>query len=364
MIEWERYNNQKVSVRKLNQGFTIVELLIVVVVIAILATITIIAYNGITTRTRQSMMQSDLQQTSKLIENYKTTNGSYPSVLGALNDGRGVKASNGAQYAYTTSGNDYFLTIGSSPAQSVGPYKISNTTGRIESGTWSGHDAMLSGYPTRGGYTDITNSYGSGNTISVSLVGIPEGAWMIAVFTTFVNSDVGMPPGWTYLLPRKTTNTMQTSILAKIKTAGDADTQEFDAPGASGRTYVNAALLWGQNSAPLNSWVLGAYGDRNSNATASSALTPTITTTSAKNLVLSIATERTTADETLYTSLTGATPWIWIPQPTGNTNKIQTIAIGYNEQATPGVTQPMTVVYPNAQTFNATAVQVAIPPAN
>ena len=52
MIEWERYNNQKVSVRKLNQGFTIVELLIVVVVIAILAAITIIAYNGITTRTR------------------------------------------------------------------------------------------------------------------------------------------------------------------------------------------------------------------------------------------------------------------------------------------------------------------------
>lgn len=169
---------------------------------------------------------------------------------------------------------------------------------------------------------------------------------------------------WERFLPRKTTNTMQTNILAKIKTAGDADTQEFDAPGATGRTYINAALLWGQNSAPLNSWVLGAYGDRNSNATASSALTPTITTTSAKNLVLSIATERTTADETLYTSLTGATPWIWIPQPTGNTNKIQTIAIGYNEQATPGVTQPMTVVYPNAQTFNATAVQVAIPPAN
>ncbi len=130
-----------INISKNQKGFTIVELLIVVVVIAILAAITIVAYNGITSRTRQSMMQSDLQQTAKLIENYKTTNGSYPGSLSQLNNGQGVTASNGSQYAYSTSGNDYQLTIGSS--QTTDRFKISNTTGKIEPGIWPGHDALL-----------------------------------------------------------------------------------------------------------------------------------------------------------------------------------------------------------------------------
>lgn len=46
-------------------GFTIVELLIVIVVIAILATIAIIAYNGIQERSRASAIASDIKQLDK-----------------------------------------------------------------------------------------------------------------------------------------------------------------------------------------------------------------------------------------------------------------------------------------------------------
>ena len=53
--------------RKTTNGFTIVELLIVIVVIAVLAAITIVAYNGIQARANQSKMQADLSQIKKAI---------------------------------------------------------------------------------------------------------------------------------------------------------------------------------------------------------------------------------------------------------------------------------------------------------
>lgn len=61
------------------KGFTIVELLIVIVVIAILAAISIVAYNGIQGRSAFAKVNSDLISMKKLLELYKVDNGSYPS---------------------------------------------------------------------------------------------------------------------------------------------------------------------------------------------------------------------------------------------------------------------------------------------
>ena len=52
---------------KKQTGFTIVELLIVVVVIAILASITIVSYNGISTRAKESAAQSAISQVLKKV---------------------------------------------------------------------------------------------------------------------------------------------------------------------------------------------------------------------------------------------------------------------------------------------------------
>lgn len=60
-------------------GFTIVELLIVIVVIGILAAITVVAYTGISERATYAAMQSDFSSLQKAIESYKATNGVYPN---------------------------------------------------------------------------------------------------------------------------------------------------------------------------------------------------------------------------------------------------------------------------------------------
>ncbi len=60
------------------RGFTIVELLIVVVVIAILAAITIVAYNGIQARAQFSKTSQDLSTMKKIIEMHYADKGHYP----------------------------------------------------------------------------------------------------------------------------------------------------------------------------------------------------------------------------------------------------------------------------------------------
>jgi prepilin-type N-terminal cleavage/methylation domain-containing protein len=57
------------------RGFTIVELLIVIVVIAILAAITIVAYNGLQQRSRDSARAQDIAGIKKALLMYQADNG-------------------------------------------------------------------------------------------------------------------------------------------------------------------------------------------------------------------------------------------------------------------------------------------------
>lgn len=66
-------------------GFTIVELLIVVVVIAILAAITIVSYNGITQQAKASAAKSTAATFQKKAELYLSSEGRYPITANELN---------------------------------------------------------------------------------------------------------------------------------------------------------------------------------------------------------------------------------------------------------------------------------------
>lgn len=72
---------------KAGRGFTIVELLIVIVVIAILASISIVAYTGIQGRARDSQRLQDMKTIMKALEVYKVQTGNYPAAVGTTGAG-------------------------------------------------------------------------------------------------------------------------------------------------------------------------------------------------------------------------------------------------------------------------------------
>jgi len=60
-------------------GFTIVELLIVIVVIGILAAISVVAYTGITNGANDAAVKSDLRNFGTLVEEYNINEGDFPA---------------------------------------------------------------------------------------------------------------------------------------------------------------------------------------------------------------------------------------------------------------------------------------------
>jgi len=59
-------------------GFTIVEILVIVTVIAVLATITIFAFGSWRARTAKTEVQNDLRNSNSAIKNYQTFNNALP----------------------------------------------------------------------------------------------------------------------------------------------------------------------------------------------------------------------------------------------------------------------------------------------
>lgn len=112
-------NNIKQLTKK-EGGFTIVELLIVIVIIAILAAITIVAYNGIQNRAKTSSAQSLANTVAKKAEAYNAIQTGYPATRTAFGDVAESKLDNPAlvtgtaptnektvQYLYCDAGKGY-----------------------------------------------------------------------------------------------------------------------------------------------------------------------------------------------------------------------------------------------------------------
>lgn len=98
------------------RGFTIVELLIVIIVIAILASITIVAYSGAQDRAKNTTIIDTASSIVKMIQVYAATNTAYPSTV---TTGVCVTTGSGCTWSTAYSGNTTFdtnlTTVGNVP---------------------------------------------------------------------------------------------------------------------------------------------------------------------------------------------------------------------------------------------------------
>ena len=150
-------------------GFTIVELLIVVVVIGILAAIVTVAYTGITSSANQSALQNDLANAKKKLLLYKVDNGAYPANTTQLGSAD-IKAS---RSAYDTIGNNFYycrnnvtdnFAIGGRTTSSLVAYIISSN-GAIQPVAYATGDTVcqavgLTGWTDTNGF--ISNGFSGG----------------------------------------------------------------------------------------------------------------------------------------------------------------------------------------------------------
>lgn len=74
---WAKTKTSSIT-KNASHGFTIVELLIVIVVIAILAAITVVAFNGVQQRAHNNTTISSVAAYARAVQSYATINNTYP----------------------------------------------------------------------------------------------------------------------------------------------------------------------------------------------------------------------------------------------------------------------------------------------
>jgi len=169
-------------------GFTLVEMMAVIIIIGILSTISVISYIGAIKKTAIVTLKSDIEGASAQLAADKFTNNGYPATEAQSNNGKGLVKSDGTQYEYSLVGYGYCLSATSTKASGVA-YHISSDVGTIEDGLCPKYWKQVAGgfmHTCAIAYTDKVycwgdNQYGKLGNNSTTSSAIP-----VAVDTTGV----------------------------------------------------------------------------------------------------------------------------------------------------------------------------------
>lgn len=167
------------------KGFTIVELLIVIVVIGILAAITIVAYNGIQNRARVSTLTSSLSQLSKRLAAFAVDGTGYPSSLSTIN----VNDTSAISYQYSVNNSASPATYCATATTGATSYMVSSTAPQPTAGGCAGHGqggaAAVTNIVTNPSFETNTSSWSGGGDqgapIATRNSGGPAGSFYISL---------------------------------------------------------------------------------------------------------------------------------------------------------------------------------------
>ncbi len=109
---WERRNSDE-------SGFTLVELLVVIVILGILAAVAVFAVGGVTDRGRQSACRADVRSVETASEAHYAKNGSYAATIAAIVTAGFLKSAPGSANGYVISYNSTGGVVTATPACST-----------------------------------------------------------------------------------------------------------------------------------------------------------------------------------------------------------------------------------------------------
>jgi prepilin-type N-terminal cleavage/methylation domain-containing protein len=162
-------------------AFTIVELLVVIVVIGILASLVIVSYSGISNQAIVATIKSDLTNATTQLEIDKTSDSLelYPSDIASINNGQGLNPSSGNSYVYRYYSTSNTYCIASSNSSTTNVYHYLSSEGIVSEGICPVGTTIQS--------MGTTNS-----DFGASVIQTSDGGYMLAGYSNIVPAQYDM----------------------------------------------------------------------------------------------------------------------------------------------------------------------------
>ncbi len=221
-----KQNSRRDGFEKINlnaNGFTIVELLVVIIVIGILATITTVSYIGITKKADEATLASDLSEAKSQFSLYRAKHGSYPTGLDSnyCPTNADVTPSPDTNYCLKASSNNILkLTVATGATYTLTAsnenktYKVSNNTSPVATITCPNGFIVVPGSATYGTSDFCVMKYEAKNNGSGKAISQPDGTPWVSISQTTATTTASAACTGCHLITEAEWMTIAQNILS------------------------------------------------------------------------------------------------------------------------------------------------------